>query len=100
MQWWNSLPRDYLNEKCLLFMEKQDWTWQHGEITLLNLIIAQHDEIHFLETTKMKNVYYPGIFKRLQTIAQHGEIHFIETTSPTKRESTPQTWLTSWWCNF
>ena len=45
-------------------MEKQDWTWQHGEITLLNLIIAQHDEIHF-----------------------------IETTSPTKKESTPQTWF-------
>ena len=43
-----------------------------------------------------ENVYYSGTFKRLQTIAQHGEIHFIETnTSPTKRESTPQTWLIS-----
>ena len=57
----------------------------------LKLTIAQHGEIQFRETTKMKNVYYSGTFKRLQTIAQHGEIHFIETTSPTKRESTPQT---------
>ena len=72
---------------------------QHGEITVLNLAIAQQHEILFLETMKnvtvhiqnrvkidnctlwwkslqrdYQNVYYSGTFKRLQTIAQHGEI--------------------------
>ena len=60
----------------------------------MNLVHSKsHKQLHNI--LKFTPERLPGPLKKLQIIAQHGEIHFIETTSPTKRESTPQTWFTS-----